>query len=110
MALLKSNLLHPSILIKLPFCISDEFVERTVGIPITYKGKIIGYVEEAEKFGHMPPEVEQEIFFNVVIYDKKHFRKTVEQDCSHVSMKWIELEDGEWKPAELYFVEGSRVY
>ena len=110
MELLKSNFLHISTMIKLPFCISDEFVEGTVGIPITCKGKIIGHVEEAEKFGHMPPEVEQEILFNAVIYDKEIFRETVEQDCSPVSMEWIEFEDGENKPAELYFVEGSRVY
>lgn len=110
MALLKSNLLHPSILIKLPFYVNDEFVEMAIGIPITYMGKIIGHVEEAQKFGHMLPEVEQEIIFHAVIYDKKHFRETVEQDCSHVSMEWIEFEDGKMKPAELYFVEGSRVY
>lgn len=107
---LNRNFIYPSILIKLPFYVNDEFVEMAVGIPITYKGKIIGHVEEARKFGHMPSAVEQEIFFNAVIYEKNHFRETVEPDCSLVRMEWIELEDGGKQPAELYFVEGSRWY
>lgn len=93
--------LHPAMLITAPRELTNEDLTKFIGIPITYKGKPIGHVDEALHF-YYPNEAT----LNGTIYNEKYFREVVQPDCDICSLEW-QVEKDEFIPCSVAFVEGS---